>query len=951
MLKNHLHRQVMSVCALLCLLGSHVLSAQPSPGYYDSVDATNAATLRSTLHDVIDDHTRFPYTSSSSIDTWDILEIADENIDNAGGVITVYRNADYGKEGGGNSFYNREHSWPKSYGFPNDGTTNYPYTDAHHLFIADSGYNSSRSNKPFDFCTGSCSEKTTEANNGRGGAGQSNFTAGSFTQGQWEVWGSRRGDIARALMYMDIRYEGGTHGVTGISEPDLILTNDLSLIENSNQGSNLSTAYMGLLSVLIDWHKSDPVDDFERQHTEAVASFQGNRNPFVDNPQWVECLFENVCSGGGPDTTPPAAPSTLTAVGGTGVITLDWFNNVESDLAGYNVFRSTVSGGSYTQLNSSLLTNSAYTDSSVIANIPYFYVVSAVDTSGNESVFSAQASATASGNGGGQATPPWINEFHYDNASSDTGEFVEVIGAAGDSLSGWSLVAYNGNGGSSYKTVNLSGTFADQQGCMGTLDFSFSGLQNGAPDGIALVDAQGSVVDFISYEGTMTANDGPAVGLTAVDTGVSETSSTPVGHSLQRGGSGAARDDFNWQGAQTATRGQINTNQTVANCGGGGEPPVDTTPPNAPQGLVATALDAQVLLDWNASSESDLAGYDVYRATTPGGSLTKLTATALINNAYTDNALSNDATYYYVVTASDSSGNESQGSVEVSATPTAPVLSQLKLAKGVITNVSTSWQTVTLSHSYDSMVVVTTPNYDRFDAPAVVRVRNAAGNSFDIRIDAAGGSSPAPINVHYVAVEEGVYNSTEHGVTMEAVKYNSTVTDENNRWVGEARGYSNSYSQPVVVGQVMSGDDNRFSHFWNRGNSRGAVPSSSTLFTGKTVDEDPVTSRANEIIGYIIIEAGAGSIESIAYTAALGGDSIRGVGDAPPYNYTVSGLAGGTVAIASQAAMDGGNGGWAVLYGNTPLLGSTLALAIDEDQAGDSERRHTTEQVGYIIFE
>ena len=81
-------------------------------------------------------------------------------------------------------------------------------------------------------------------------------------------------------------------------------------------------------------------------------------------------------------------------------------------------------------------------------------------------------------------------------ASTDSNEGVEIAGAAGTNLSGWSLVAYNGNGGASYSTINLSGTIADQQNGYGTLNFAIAGLQNGSPDGVALVDNGGQVVQF-----------------------------------------------------------------------------------------------------------------------------------------------------------------------------------------------------------------------------------------------------------------------------------------------------------------------------------------------------------------------------------------------------------------------------------------------------------------------
>jgi len=280
-------------------LFSPLLLAQPED-YYDTADNSSSQALRQSLHEIIDDHQRFPYTSSLT-DTWDILEIADENQENEGQVITIYRNSGFSKKGGGNDFYNREHVWPKSYGFPdNDSSVNYPYTDTHSLFLSDIDYNFGRSNHPFNYCDTNCFEYVTTSNNGRGGVsggypGDSNWQTGEFTEGRWEVWSGRRGDVARALMYMDVRYEGGTHGVSGVSEPDLILTDDLQLIDNSRTGKNEPTGYMGMRSVLLDWHRQDPVDLVEIQHHEAVASFQGNRNPFIDHPEWVSCVFEDQC--------------------------------------------------------------------------------------------------------------------------------------------------------------------------------------------------------------------------------------------------------------------------------------------------------------------------------------------------------------------------------------------------------------------------------------------------------------------------------------------------------------------------------------------------------------------------------------------------------------------------------------------------------------------------------
>lgn len=280
-------------------------TADPPPDYYAPVNDASAATLRQTLHNVIDDHKRFPFNHDEDTDAWDILELADEDPDDPDSILDLYLNEIYPKAGGGNDDYEREHSWPNSFGFTDDGAGNYPFSDCHALFLAHDSYNSSRGNAPYRYCNDdACEERPTELNHGRGGTfgeypGQSNWRTGSNSNGTgtWETWIGRRGDVARAQFYMDARYEGGTHGGTGHAEPDLRLTDNQDLIQTSDD--NVALAYMGMLSVLRQWHVQDQVDDFERRRNDVVFAAQGNRNPFIDHPEWVECLYGNVCAGTG----------------------------------------------------------------------------------------------------------------------------------------------------------------------------------------------------------------------------------------------------------------------------------------------------------------------------------------------------------------------------------------------------------------------------------------------------------------------------------------------------------------------------------------------------------------------------------------------------------------------------------------------------------------------------
>lgn len=141
---------------------------------------------------------------------------------------------------------------------------------------------------------------------------------------------------------------------------------------------------------------------------------------------------------------------------------------------------------------------------------------------------------------------------------------MEIAGPAGLSLAGWSVVAYNGSDGASYASINLTGTIPNKQNGYGVIWFKLAGLQNGAPDGIALVSNTGVVIQFLSYEGSFTATNGPAAGLTSTDIGVSEGGALS-NRSLQLQGTGNAYADFTWSGEIAHTRGNVNTGQTLSN--------------------------------------------------------------------------------------------------------------------------------------------------------------------------------------------------------------------------------------------------------------------------------------------------------------------------------------------------------------------------------------------------
>lgn len=279
-----------------------VFAVIPVGAYYNGVDTSTPERLMCTLHVKILGHTAYPY-SGGATDTWKILEIADASPGDPNKVLDVYRNRLYNAVSdragtGGGVTYNREHTWPNSLGFPgqtgNLGMPSAPYTDTHMLHLSDTGYNSTRGNFPYKNCAApaSCAEGVTEVNAGFGGGsgvypGNSNWS----TNSGYEVWGHQKGDMARAVMYMAVRYQGGVDPTSGQNEPILRLTDNTVLIVGQNNYN--TAAYMGVMTDLLAWSQADPPDAAEIARNSVIQTFQGNRNPFIDHPEWATAALFN----------------------------------------------------------------------------------------------------------------------------------------------------------------------------------------------------------------------------------------------------------------------------------------------------------------------------------------------------------------------------------------------------------------------------------------------------------------------------------------------------------------------------------------------------------------------------------------------------------------------------------------------------------------------------------
>ena len=231
--------------------------------YRDAIGLTGSSLIYELNNLAAQGHSRMSYAQ-----VWDALEYTDEDPNNSNNVILIYTGRSQAKSfsSSGNNdpdAWNREHSWPKSHGFPSSG--DWGYTDIHHLRPSDASVNASRGNKDYD----------------NGGSGISEAPGNYTDTDSFEPRDEVKGDLARMMFYMDIRYNGS----------DSTSTDDLTLVNyTGTSGANL-----GKVCTLLTWHINDPVSTEEINRHARIVEVQGNRNPFVDYPAWAQEIWGDEC--------------------------------------------------------------------------------------------------------------------------------------------------------------------------------------------------------------------------------------------------------------------------------------------------------------------------------------------------------------------------------------------------------------------------------------------------------------------------------------------------------------------------------------------------------------------------------------------------------------------------------------------------------------------------------
>jgi len=275
-------------CFILVLLINSLTCHASS--YYAAAEGLSGDDFKLALHEIIDQHRVLKYTARANndwydgvnLDVWEALVYTDsactEIVKRCPEIQLLYLNkprlvtkANRGE--GKNDAWDREHVWPKSRGFKKKSQPG--YTDLHHLRPADRNINSAHGNYGYDEGGVIIKDKLWD------GSEVEIEARLDIINKSFEPTDAAKGQVARMLFYMAVRYETGDKDM-----PDLVL-------KESNEPSK--EPWIGDLCTLLDWHNDFPVIAFERRRNNRVMEIQGNRNPFIDRPQWANDIWGEEC--------------------------------------------------------------------------------------------------------------------------------------------------------------------------------------------------------------------------------------------------------------------------------------------------------------------------------------------------------------------------------------------------------------------------------------------------------------------------------------------------------------------------------------------------------------------------------------------------------------------------------------------------------------------------------
>jgi endonuclease I len=624
--RGNLIKRSVSVCALLLFLAS-VLTAQPTylathyvpfSGYYNGIDTTKS-TFVTDLHNLIYPHTRISY---DDFDETNVANFASRDTTGGQRVVTcVYSGENYVYTPPfAWGHFSREHTWCQSWmpsvnasGF----TTRPEYSDQHHLFpVNQNNANDMRSNHP----EGNVVSATNTYLLCKLGTDASGHTV-------FEPRASHKGDAARALLYMAVCYNGeGGYDWTFNHLNNVILPDSLNEAPED-------------LNTLIAWSHQDPPDAWEKARNEYVDSLQGNRNPFIDHPSWVDLINFNTLTFKGDSTTLAAEPTnyatsfTATLIDSV-AIRLNWTDAAAGSHApsGYlllakttNSFTAPSDGTTYANdtnlsdgsaaVNIPYGSGSTYTFSGLNTVTPYYFRLYSYNGDGSARNYktdstvptaSATTTGTSSGHvviyevygGGGNGSAPYTNDFIVlYNPTSTTA-----------SLSGWS-VQYASASGTSWQVTGLNNSIVSH---------GYYLIQEAQGAGGAAALPAPDATDNIS----MSATNGKVALCNTVTalTGSSATGSAIIdfigyGTAATYEGSGPAPAPSNTTADVRRSPGTDADNNAADFIVSAPNPKNSGSTPNPVEltSFSATAVSSRTLLVWKTATEVNNYGFDVER--------------------------------------------------------------------------------------------------------------------------------------------------------------------------------------------------------------------------------------------------------------------------------------------------------------------------------------------------
>lgn len=428
----------------LLVLGISVTYGQQA--YYNNVDLTKTGIeLKDELATkILETHVNFlSYTPG----IWEASRITDEDPNDANNVILIYgyengtdgdvtNDISRGKNnnGGDNGEWNREHTYARSLGTPNLGLEG-PGADAHHLRPSDVQRNSSRGNRKF---------------------ADGNGNSGTTAQGDWYPGDEWKGDIARMMLYMYLRY------------------GDRALPSNVTVGT-MNSVDPNMINTLLEWNAEDPVSRIEinrnNYHNTTEQYAQGNRNPFIDNPNlatqiWGGPVAEDIWNNTPSDTEIPTAPTNLSAdTIQSDAITISWTEATDNiEVIRYDIF-----------VDGNYVSSAINTSAEIIPLLPettYDIQVFAIDLSENISLGSNTINVTTT------IAPNFLVNEDFNDCSTVNNNFISISEISNQDWFCDDNAGQNNSGGYQMNAFNNGGTVASIDWLITTNPIDFDKTEN-----------------------------------------------------------------------------------------------------------------------------------------------------------------------------------------------------------------------------------------------------------------------------------------------------------------------------------------------------------------------------------------------------------------------------------------------------------------------------------------